>query len=147
MRAQLLTSYHSNPAAPHDPYDDNDNDSDLDLDLNELDPATSAAPTLSRGQSSAGRQSHEYGGQIPLRTLRFGGRRRPRAEDEDMEALLDTDDAARKREGGGVGGDDAPMMNGTSRRFRIRTSMSFPSPVNGEEYGNTFHLPASEAPQ
>ena len=78
------------PATPDDPYDDND--SDLDLDLNELDPVPSAAPILSRGQSSAARQSYDYGGQIPMRNLRFGGRRRPREEDEDMEALLDDTD-------------------------------------------------------
>jgi phospholipid-translocating ATPase len=156
---------HSNTAAPHDPYDDNDNDSDLDLDLNELDPATSAAPALSRGQSSAGRQSHDYGAQIPLRTLRFGGRRRPRAEDEDMEALLDTEDTTRKREGGGVGGDDAPMMNGrrlshqdldvfpeTSRRqgvwkyvpFTGKRSASIALPANAIEEPEEEHDPSAQ---
>jgi phospholipid-translocating ATPase len=112
------------PAAPDDPYDDND--SDLDLDLNELDPATSAAPILSRGQSSAGRQSYDYGGQIPMRNLRFGGRRRPREEDEDMEALLDGDDAMPKREGNSFGGDDAPMLNGSSRRMSQQGLDVFP---------------------
>jgi phospholipid-translocating ATPase len=103
------------PATPDDPYDDND--SDLDLDLNELDPVPSAAPILSRGQSSAARQSYDYGGQIPMRNLRFGGRRRPREEDEDMEALLDDTDGTTKRETNSFGGDDAPMLNGSSRRM------------------------------
>lgn len=98
---------HAKPAAPDDPYDDND--SDLDLDLNELDPATSSA------QSGAGRQSYDYGGQIPLRNLRFGGRRRPREEDdEDMEALIDSEDTARKHESNRFGGDDSPLLNGNS---------------------------------
>ncbi|KAM0714076.1 hypothetical protein Q7P37_011040 [Cladosporium fusiforme] len=101
---------HATPATPDDPYDDND--SDLDLDLNELDPTTSAAPNPSRGQSGAGRQSYDYGGQIPLRNLRFGGRRRPREDDEDMEALIDSDDATRKHESNRFGGDDAPLLNG-----------------------------------
>lgn len=106
---------HAKSATPDDPYDDND--SDLDLDLDELDPTTSAAPGLSRGQSSAGRQSYDYGGQIPLRNLRFGGRRRPREEDEDMEALLDRGDDMRKPDGHGFGGDDAPLLNGGPRRM------------------------------
>lgn len=120
---------HAKPATPDDPYDDND--SDLDLDLNELDPTTSAAPILSRGQSSAGRQSYDYGGQIPLRNLRFGGRRRPRAEEEDMEALLDSDDATGKRES--LAGDDAPMLNGNSRRLSHQGLDMFPetSPKKG----------------
>lgn len=106
---------HATLAAPDDPYDDND--SDLDLDLNELDPVPSAAAPLSRGQPSAGRQSYDYGGQIPMRNLRFGGRRRPREEDEDMEALLDDDHVTQKREGNSFGGDDAAMLNGNSRRM------------------------------
>ncbi|KAL1583062.1 hypothetical protein WHR41_08443 [Cladosporium halotolerans] len=106
---------HAKPAAPDDPYDDND--SDLDLDLNELNPATSVAPKSTRGQPAAARRSYDYGGQIPLRNLRFGGRRRPREEDEDMEALIDSEDGARKRESNGFGGDDAPLLNGSSRRW------------------------------
>ena len=114
------------PATPDDPYDDNDNDSDLDLDLNELDPVPSAAPTLSRGQSSAARQSYDYGGQIPMRNLRFGGRRRPREEEEDMEALLDDTDGTTKRETNSFGGDDAPMLNGSSRRMSQTGMDMFP---------------------
>jgi len=52
-----------------------------------------------------------------MRNLRFGGRRRPREEDEDMEALLDDTDVTTKREANSFGGDDAPMLNGSSRRM------------------------------
>jgi phospholipid-translocating ATPase len=122
---------HARSATPDDPY--GDNDSDLDLDLNELDLAPSAAPILSRGQSSAGRQSYDYGSQIPMRNLRFGGRRRPREEDEDMEALLDGDNVTAKREGNSFGGDDTSMLNGISRRMSQQGIDGFPeaSPRNG----------------
>lgn len=94
----------------NDPYADHD--SDLDLDLNELDPTTSTAPATSRRQPSASRNSYEYN--VPLRNLRYGGRRRPkRTSDEDLEALLDGDEDGGKRENG----NDAPLLNGGSRRF------------------------------
>ncbi|KAK3719689.1 putative aminophospholipid-translocase [Vermiconidia calcicola] len=100
---------------PSHTYDDDhqDHDSDLDLDLNELDPQSTPRP------SSRRQTSYDFGGRIPLRNLRFGGRRRPRDEDaEDLEALVgeDEDEAARKREsaasslGYGEGGDDAPLL-------------------------------------
>lgn len=103
-------------------YQDDEHDSDLDLDLNELDPQTSTTTRTPTRQPSAGRISHDFGARIPLRNLRFGGRRRPREEDdEDLQALVggseDDEERGRKttsRE------DDAPLLshpNGNVRRF------------------------------
>ena len=61
-----------------------------------------------------------------MRNLRFGGRRRPREEDEDMEALLDDTDGTAKRETNSFGGDDAPMLNGSSRRMSQQGMDMFP---------------------
>ncbi|KAK0934017.1 putative aminophospholipid-translocase [Friedmanniomyces endolithicus] len=79
--------YHKPPAP--DPYADDDDDDELDLD--ELDPVTTSrrAPV-----------SHDYG--LPLRPLRYGGRRRPReADTEDLEALINGGDEARRDPGYG----------------------------------------------
>ncbi|KAK3115560.1 putative aminophospholipid-translocase [Teratosphaeriaceae sp. CCFEE 6253] len=68
-----------------DAYADDD---DLDLDLDELDPATSSAPRSARRQ-------RDYG--VPLRPLRYGGRRRAREDDgDDLEALVDGDEDGAK---------------------------------------------------
>jgi phospholipid-translocating ATPase len=112
----------STPAGSHN----EDNDSDLDLDLNELDPQSTPRPPSTRRQASGSRISYDFGRRIPLRNLRFGGRRRPRDEDaDDLEALVGDDaDDARKRESAtslGYGGDDAPLLsngNGSIRRTR-----------------------------
>ncbi|KAK1815570.1 putative aminophospholipid-translocase [Friedmanniomyces endolithicus] len=79
--------YHKSPAP--DPYvDDDDND---ELDLNELDPVATSRRTP---------VSHDYG--LPLRPLRYGGRRRPReADTEDLEALIDGGDEAQRDPGYG----------------------------------------------
>ncbi|KXS95928.1 hypothetical protein AC578_7996 [Pseudocercospora eumusae] len=63
----------TSPHAYHTPLDqdhafDDDGDSEEDLVLHELDPHTTTAPP---------RISHDFGARIPLRNLRFGGRRRP----------------------------------------------------------------------
>ena len=103
--------------------DDNDNDSDLDLDLNELDPRTTSA--------GRGRVSNDYGGRIPLRNLRFGGRRRPRDEDaEDLQALVAEDEDGRKRQSApGYGDDDALLLpNGGRRRSEQRPDYDYPPP-------------------
>ncbi|WPH01097.1 Hypothetical protein R9X50_00393200 [Acrodontium crateriforme] len=115
--------YH-NPTGPDDHYDD-PLDLDEDLDLNELDPQTSAAPGRERRKASTGSLGYDFGGRIPLRNLRFGGRRRPRDEDaEDLEALVGDDGDHAKRESGlssGFGGDDAPLLSSSggqrTRRF------------------------------
>ncbi|EGP84149.1 putative aminophospholipid-translocating P4-type ATPase [Zymoseptoria tritici IPO323] len=115
--------YHQ-PADQHDASDD-ENDSDLDLELNELDPQP-VAP--SRRQPSSGRISYDFDSRIPLRNLRFGGRRRPREEDdEDLQALVggdeNEDDQARKRmsaASSGISGreDDAPLLARPNGRIR-----------------------------
>ncbi|KAK5172518.1 putative aminophospholipid-translocase [Saxophila tyrrhenica] len=105
------------------PIQHNDHDSDLELDLDELDPQTTPRPPSSQRQRR--QSSYDFSQRIPLRNLRFGGRRRPRPEDEDaedLEALVgddDHDEAERKRESAGHGGDDAPLLsngNGSIRR-------------------------------
>ncbi|KAK3056062.1 putative aminophospholipid-translocase [Extremus antarcticus] len=100
-----------------------DNDSDLDLDLDELDPQTTSRP-LSRPQPQR-TASYDFAQRIPLRNLRFGGRRRPRPEDEDasdLEALVgeDDEDAERKREVG----DDAPLLSNGHSSLRRTPSQS-----------------------
>ena len=100
---------------PSEQDDDHDHDDDLDLDLNELDPQTNHSP---RRQPSSNRLSHDFGARIPLRNLRFGGRRRPpRDEDaEDLEVLVGggEEDGVRKRgsavSSGFEGGDHAPLL-------------------------------------
>lgn len=101
--------------------DDPDSENDLDLDLNELDPpASTALRTTPLRQRSSSRLSHEFGARIPLRNLRFGGRRRPKDEDaEDLEALVrEEGQESRKRPlGADTEVDDAPLLaNGRSRR-------------------------------
>ncbi|USW52988.1 Putative P-type ATPase, HAD superfamily, P-type ATPase, transmembrane domain superfamily [Septoria linicola] len=108
-------------------YDDDDRDSDLDLDLHELDPqpASTERPKPGSRQPSSGRMSYDFGARIPLRNLRFGGRRRPRNEDaEDLEALVGEDEASTKHLSAGSSGlsadDDAPLLshqNGELRKF------------------------------
>ncbi|KAK0343722.1 putative aminophospholipid-translocase [Friedmanniomyces endolithicus] len=79
--------YHKSPAP--DPYVDDDDDDELDL--NELDPVATSRRTP---------VSHDYG--LPLRPLRYGGRRRPReADTEDLEALIDGGDEAQRDPGYG----------------------------------------------
>lgn len=111
-----------------------DNDSDLDLDLDELDPqSTPRPPTSQQPQRTA---SYDFGQRIPLRNLRFGGRRRPRPEDEDasdLEALVgdDDDEAQRKRESAGYGGDNAPLLSnghGSIRRTASQTAGRYQYP-------------------
>ncbi|GIZ36746.1 hypothetical protein CKM354_000021300 [Cercospora kikuchii] len=117
------------PNGYHEPHEqdglhDDDRDSDLDLDLNELDPhpATDRTPSHSR-QPSSGRISHDFAARIPLRNLRFGGRRRPRNEDtEDLEALVgDHEDGPKPStaSSGASAYDDAPLLsqqNGGTRK-------------------------------
>ena len=125
------------PASPPEPYDeppDSDLDLDLDLDLNELDPHSTPVPRSSgRRPASSSRLSYDFGGRIPLRNLRFGGRRRPREEDaEDTQPLVtEQDEGAGKRESGtssGLeGGDDAPLLaNGSLNRASQRVFHDWP---------------------
>jgi phospholipid-translocating ATPase len=126
----------SSPSAPYQPQGDGayNDDDDLDLDLNELDPATSAAPRpKGKRQPSFGRLSYDFGGRIPLRNLRFGGRRRPReAEDaEDLQALVGEDEGTRQRNSAassGYGGEDGPLLpgEGGARPFSRRGLQDFP---------------------
>lgn len=120
-----MNGYHK----PHDQdghYDDEDRDSDLDLDLNELDPQPPTdRPKAGSRQPSSGRISYDFGARIPLRNLRFGGRRRPRNEDaEDLEALVGEDEERSKPLSAGSSAvsayDDAPLLsqqNGSTRKF------------------------------
>lgn len=96
-----MNGYHQ-PHDQHGAYDDDDGDResdlDLDLDLNELDPqprpSTDGTKTGTR-QPSTVRSSYDFGARIPLRNLRFGGRRRARRNEEDaedLEALVGDDD-------------------------------------------------------
>lgn len=101
---------------------------DLTLDLDELDPQSTPRPPSSRRQaSSSSRLSYDFDRRIPLRNLRFGGRRRPQNEDQDaddLNGLLGDDDEAdggrkRNREGSAWEQDDAPLLsngNGSVRR-------------------------------
>ncbi|OQO16528.1 hypothetical protein B0A51_18660 [Rachicladosporium sp. CCFEE 5018] len=90
----------------------NDPDSDLDLDLEELDPVSSAHSPPPHRQA---RSSTDYSGRIPLRNLRYGGRRRQRVVEDDLEPLVADEDALGKREE--HAGDDAPLLaNGSLRR-------------------------------
>ncbi|OQN99593.1 hypothetical protein B0A48_14735 [Cryoendolithus antarcticus] len=90
----------------------NDPDSDLDFDLEELDPVSSSQSPPPRRQA---RSSTDYSGRIPLRNLRYGGRRRQRAVEDDLEPLVADEDAPGKREE--HAGDDAPLLaNGSLRR-------------------------------
>ena len=127
-----LNGYHK-PHAQDDPYDD-DRDSDLDLDLNELDPqTTSSARRAPSRQPSSGRISYDFGARIPLRNLRFGGRRRPREEDaDDLQALVggDEDEENRKRESAASSGlstrdDDAPLLSHTNWYVRKFSKQEF----------------------
>jgi len=92
---------------PSGDFDHHDAD-DLDLDLDELDPAT----TSHHHHASVGR---DFGGRIPLRNLKLGGRRRvQRDEDaEDLEALVGgNDDGGTERESivSGLGGEDEGLL-------------------------------------
>ncbi|EMC96322.1 hypothetical protein BAUCODRAFT_33659 [Baudoinia panamericana UAMH 10762] len=96
---------------PEDPYADND---DLDLDQDELDPR----PVISSRKTSASRISLDFGGRIPLRNLRFGGRRRPKDEDaEDREALVGGDENARRSSAGQDGRPEGFTSDSGVRRF------------------------------
>ncbi|KAK0268996.1 putative aminophospholipid-translocase [Friedmanniomyces endolithicus] len=98
-------AYHKPPTP--DPYADDDDD---ELDLNELDPvATSRRAPV----------SHDYG--LPLRPLRYGGRRRPReADTEDLGALIDGGDEARRDPGYGEEHEGLlPTANGSARRLSL----------------------------
>ncbi|KAK0255797.1 putative aminophospholipid-translocase [Friedmanniomyces endolithicus] len=98
-------AYHEPPTP--DPYADDDDD---ELDLNELDPvATSRRAPV----------SHDYG--LPLRPLRYGGRRRPReADTEDLGALIDGGDEARRDPGYGEEHEGLlPTANGSARRLSL----------------------------
>lgn len=87
---------------PFNARDNHEDDLDLDLDLNELDPLDTTAPATPSGIS------YDFGALIPLRNLRFGGRRRPRDEDaEALEALVGGDEDGEGREGGG---DERPLL-------------------------------------
>nr|POE53386.1 putative phospholipid-transporting atpase neo1 [Quercus suber] len=80
------TSYHALQGENGKIGDSEDFDLDDDLDLNELDPRTTSKPgPQARRQSLTNRHEYGVGGRIPLRNLRFGGRRRPPHEDgEDL---------------------------------------------------------------
>lgn len=107
-----------------DDFHEDDRASDIDIDLDELDPHTSSVTRSSatRPASFASRLSHDFGNRIPLRNLRFGGRRRPpHAQDADLEALVDEESSFASRQpvvNSGFGGDDdAPLLpNGYARR-------------------------------
>ena len=132
--------------------DEDEHDSDLDLDLNELDPqTTSIRRPQSRRQASSPRSSYDFGGRIPLRNLRFGGRRRPHDEDtDDLAALVDGEDDARKRElatSSGFGGDDAPLLaNGHSRRISNPTFYSHPKHTRRGQIWNWLPFTSRSTP-
>ncbi|KAF2478893.1 putative aminophospholipid-translocating P4-type ATPase [Neohortaea acidophila] len=111
------TGYRQPP--DQDDFHEDDRASDIDIDLDELDPHTSSA---TRPSSFASRLSQDFGNRIPLRNLRFGGRRRPpHAHDADLEALADEGNLFTARQpvvSSGFGGeDDAPLLtNGYTRR-------------------------------
>lgn len=116
-----------------DAYDDN-GDSDEDLVLHELDPQTTSVGPHTRNstrQPSSGRISNDFGARIPLRNLRFGGRRRPQDEDaEDLQALVrEEDDPERSKRVSAASSsqsqyDDAPLLGktpGNARRSSQQT--------------------------
>nr|POE93043.1 putative phospholipid-transporting atpase neo1 [Quercus suber] len=125
------TSYHALQGRIGMTGDSENIDLDDDLDLNELDPHTTSNPSpQARRQQTSSRYGYRPSGRIPLRNLRFGGRRRPRDEDADDLAILARSDVE-DDEGAGAGRqsiatsgysegqDDDPLLaNGhtTSRR-------------------------------
>ncbi|KXL42703.1 hypothetical protein M433DRAFT_149960 [Acidomyces richmondensis BFW] len=100
----LPLGYHSAPSTPSPDetaldaatYNDNndEDEDDIDLDPTELDPVASST----RRSPSVSNISYDFGRRIPLRNLRFGGRRRPRddSDAEDREALVNMEDETRK---------------------------------------------------
>ncbi len=77
----------------------NDHDSDIDLQLDELDPQTSTSRPSNQRQFSISRLSSDFGSRIPLRNLRFGGRRRPQQDDaRELEEAIEEDEGFRKRQ-------------------------------------------------
>ncbi|KAF2031600.1 phospholipid-translocating P-type ATPase-like protein [Setomelanomma holmii] len=118
-------------AAPHQYHQPNapDEDSDLELDLEELDPLAShsrSTPTPPRRQSKEQKRPyHELGARIPLRNLRVGrlraNRRKEEPEEEDLQGLLDDDDARNRSSAGSYGqsgDDDAPLLPSRNNRTR-----------------------------
>jgi phospholipid-translocating ATPase len=118
-------------AAPHQYHQPNapDEDSDLELDLEELDPLAShshsrSTPTPPRRQSKEQKRPyHELGARIPLRNLRVGrlraNRRKEEPEEEDLQGLLEDDDARHRTSAGSYGqsgDDDAPLLPARSGR-------------------------------
>lgn len=109
------------PGEPDDNDRYDDHDSDIDLDLNELDSQQSpspARPALGKRQSSLSRLSFDFARRIPLRNLRFAGRRQPQREDEgeELDELVESNEVKRKRQSTaseGFGGveDDAPLLS------------------------------------
>ncbi|KAK0866231.1 putative aminophospholipid-translocase [Friedmanniomyces endolithicus] len=147
--------YHKPPAP--DPYADDDDD---ELDLDELDPVTTSrrAPV-----------SHDYG--LPLRPLRHGGRRRPReADTEDLEALINGGDEARRdpgygeehegllpaTESAGISsfnpGDSRTRRKGISRFLPFTTptpaaiALPNPDPDDTAATARTIHVAATKQP-
>ncbi|KAK1066088.1 putative aminophospholipid-translocase [Friedmanniomyces endolithicus] len=147
--------YHKPPAP--DPYADDDDD---ELDLDELDPVTTSrrAPV-----------SHDYG--LPLRPLRYGGRRRPReADTEDLEALIDRGDEAQRDPGYGEEhegllpatesagipsfnpGDSRTRRKGISRFLPFTTptpaaiALPNPDPDDTAATARTIHVAATKQP-
>ena len=122
--------YH-NPAGSDDGNEE-DRDSDLDLDLNELDPQTApGSRTYSQRQGSVS-HGQDFGSRIPLRKLRFGGRRQRHDEDaEDLQALVGGD--ADEESGLGVRAEHDTLprtqRNGSLKRFQE----TGPESLNGFE--------------
>ena len=84
---------------------DDDSDLDLDLDLRELNPQTSSANGYHPTANGSKSRKADSGKDIPLRKLRFGGRRGYRrayrdvaGDEEDLEALVGDDNEEMKQE-------------------------------------------------
>lgn len=89
-----MTDYHHPGEGDNTGYSDDGSDSDLDL--GELDPQASGAPASRSTSANRVKRSFEAKSNIPLRNLRFGGRRDYRravaggdGDHDDLEALVD----------------------------------------------------------
>jgi phospholipid-translocating ATPase len=125
-----------------------DSDSDLELDLEELDPlashSRSAASPPRRQSKEQKRPYHELGARIPLRNLRVGrlraSRRKEEPEEEDLQGLLDDDEARNRNSAGSYGqsgDDDAPLLPSSNGRKRPERQPSALSRI-----GSNIRLPS-----
>ncbi|KAF1353430.1 putative phospholipid-translocating P-type ATPase [Delphinella strobiligena] len=97
----MSINHHNRASYAQPPNHNDDHDSDLDLDLDELDPQTSTFHSSARSSNTRSHPSSDFGNNIPLKSLRSGGRRGYRRTTTDRYGDNDDDDL-----GAVVGGDE-----------------------------------------